>query len=396
MKTHWKNRLGTGFLILAAALLVVGPAVAQMGELARHSEAYAWSSGIFQGSQDHLAKGMAAELMASEVVAVSGSPWLQLQFHSLRLGKGSYLEITSILDSATQRLDAETARQWRYQSAYFNGDSVEISLYVAPFDRDVFVNLDKVVVGEWQPISKSLCGADDRVPANDARVGRIVPIGCTGWIVDNGKYVTAGHCLNSNNSQILEFNVPISNSDGSINHPGPEDQYPIDQGSFQFTDGGVGNDWGVFATFANSTTGQTAFNAQGAAFSLKQDLGPANIRITGFGVDNGTENQSHQTEVGPNAGSSGTTMRYETDTTGGNSGSPVIDNATNMAVGVHTHGGCGSTSGNNSGTSLFHNAFWQTLTGSGPSCSPKGASCTQNSDCCSNKCRGKSGRKSCK
>jgi hypothetical protein len=51
-------------------------------------------------------------------------------------------------------------------------------------------------------------------------------------------------------------------------------------------------------------------------------------------------------------------MRYRTDTTGGNSGSPVIDDATNVAVGVHTHGGCTSSGGNNSGTSLFSAAFW--------------------------------------
>ena len=51
-------------------------------------------------------------------------------------------------------------------------------------------------------------------------------------------------------------------------------------------------------------------------------------------------------------------MRYVTDTEGGNSGSPVIDGLTNNAVGVHTHGGCTSSGGNNNGTSTFHAAFW--------------------------------------
>jgi hypothetical protein len=36
------------------------------------------------------------------------------------------------------------------------------------------------------------------------------------------------------------------------------------------------------------------------------------------------------------------------------------------------------------------------LYGSGGSCSPKGASCTSNGQCCSNKCKGPSGGKSCK
>lgn len=52
-------------------------------------------------------------------------------------------------------------------------------------------------------------------------------------------------------------------------------------------------------------------------------------------------------------------MRYQTDTEGGNSGSPVIDEATGNAVGVHTHGGCSTSGGgNNSGTSTFNTAFW--------------------------------------
>jgi V8-like Glu-specific endopeptidase len=51
-------------------------------------------------------------------------------------------------------------------------------------------------------------------------------------------------------------------------------------------------------------------------------------------------------------------MKYVTDTEGGNSGSPVIDALTNTAVGVHTHGGCTSSGGNNNGTSTFHAAFW--------------------------------------
>ncbi len=130
---------------------------------------------------------------------------------------------------------------------------------------------------------------------------------------------------------------------------------------------GVGNDWGTFEVFPNSITGLMPKDAQGAFWPLVQDLGPDSIRITGYGVDDtppgttggrNSDNQTQQTHVGPNAGSSGTTMRYVTDTEGGNSGSPVIDGATGNAVGVHTHGGCTSSGGNNNGTSTFNSAFW--------------------------------------
>ncbi len=157
----------------------------------------------------------------------------------------------------------------------------------------------------------------------------------------------------------MEFNVPLSLPGGTIQHPGPEDQYsvlmlPLNIG----TGGGVGNDWGVFEVFPNSITGLMPKEAQGAFWPLMQDLGPDSIRITGYGVDGGAANQTQQTHIGPNAGSSGTTMRYVTDTQGGNSGSPVINGLTGVAVGVHTHGGCNSSGGNNNGTSTFHPDFW--------------------------------------
>ena len=93
-------------------------------------------------------------------------------------------------------------------------------------------------------------------------------------------------------------------------------------------------------------------------------LAPPTIRITGYGVDfnDPTRNQTQQTSNGPNAGSAVTTMRYQVDTEGGSSGSPVIDDATGEAVGVHTNGGCNQAGGgSNSGTSTFNTAFWNAL-----------------------------------
>jgi hypothetical protein len=161
----------------------------------------------------------------------------------------------------------------------------------------------------------------------------------------------------------MEFNVPMSTTGGTIQHPGPEDQYAVDASTINGVNGGIGNDWGVFQVFNNSITGLHPIVAQGDAFTVVQNLLPDSIRITGYGVDSTppSYNQVQQTNVGPNAGSSGTTMRYRTDTEGGNSGSPVIDEATNTAVGVHTHGGCTTTGGNNNGTSTFHPAFWDAI-----------------------------------
>jgi V8-like Glu-specific endopeptidase len=51
-------------------------------------------------------------------------------------------------------------------------------------------------------------------------------------------------------------------------------------------------------------------------------------------------------------------LRYRVDTEGGNSGSPVVDEATGMSISIHTNAGCTSGGGSNSGTSNFNTALW--------------------------------------
>jgi hypothetical protein len=75
------------------------------------------------------------------------------------------------------------------------------------------------------------------------------------------------------------------------------------------------------------------------------------IRITGFGVDTGTANQTNQTHVGALSSITTSALSYTADTTGGNSGSPVIWENQGVAIGIHTHGGCTTSGGSNSGTS---------------------------------------------
>ncbi len=341
-------------LTLAASSMQIA---AQPAAIPSKTVDYHWHSGSHSATGE---VGRAAVNVAyRDTISVSGSPWIQLRFSDVNLGQASYIQVTSLADGASQRLDANELQHWGNQSAYFNGDAVEIELYVASGDSDVGVAVNEVVAGEKAANTRSLCAADDRISSTEPRVARIDPIGCTGWIAENGKILTAGHCLAGGNSnQILSFNPPQSLPDGTVQFPGPEDQYAIDQSSFQFNSGGVGNDWGIFQVFNNSVTGLQPIQAQGA-FTVVRDLGPANIRISGFGLDSGTSNQTNQTNVGPNAGSSGTTMRYITDTMGGNSGSPVIDNQTGRSVGIHTHGGCTSTgTDNNSGTSFFNTELW--------------------------------------
>jgi len=89
---------------------------------------------------------------------------------------------------------------------------VELQLYVASLDNDVFLRMEEVTVGEWAPgeIPESQCGPlDDRVPSSDPAAGRLLDIGCTAWIICDGRLVSAGHCSGTPSLlDMVEFNVP--------------------------------------------------------------------------------------------------------------------------------------------------------------------------------------------
>ena len=325
-------------------------------------------SGLVQNSSTSPATIGLPQVVYSKIVTVPGSSWLRLEYEGVLLAgnaepghDGSFLRITSLLDGAVQTQHLRHVGEWQDTSAYFNGDSVLVELLAHQNTGENRLMLRNAIAGPAQPLSTdSICGpTDDRVLSNDGRVGRNQPTGCTSWMINDCNHcmLTAGHCAGSG-LQVVEFNVPLSTSSGSLQHPGPQDQYAVDPASLQTNGGlGVGNDWAYFGVFANSTTGLTPHQSNGMqAFDLVTP--PAvtgqSIRVTGNGSTSSPVSPTwylvQKTHAGPYFSFAGTTIRYTTDTTGGNSGSPVIVDGTNQAIGIHTHGGCSSTGGANSGT----------------------------------------------
>lgn len=313
------------------------------------------------------------QVVWSKFVSVAGSAWLRLEYEGVMLSgsadpslNGSFLRITSMLDGAVQTQHLRHIGEWQDTSAYFNGDTVLVELLAHANTGDNRIILKNAIAGPAAPLGvDTICGpTDDRQLSSDGRVGRNQPTGCTSWMINDCKHclLTAGHCAGSG-LQVVEFNVPLSSGGGSIQHPGPQDQYAVDTGSLQTNGGqGVGNDWAYFGVFDNSTTGLSPYNANGMqAFDLQTtppSVSGQNIRITGNGSTTSpvspTWHLVQKTHAGPYFSFSGSTVRYTTDTTGGNSGSPVIVDGTNHAIGIHTHGGCSSTGGSNIGTGSNH------------------------------------------
>lgn len=293
------------------------------------------------------------------VVTVPGAAWVRLHFAAVDLPPGAVLRLESLADGAVQVMDAAALERWGDSSAYFNGAQVRVE-----FVPGGGIGSGRVILGEAEASmpdgggAASICGTfDNRAPIDDARVARLLPAGCTAWIVDDvaGCLVGAGHC-GPGAGTVVEFNVPPSLPGGQIVHPPPADQYVVDPASVQALDEPTGDDWAYFGCLPNETTGLSPRAAQGgAAFILEHPPAPAGqpVRVSGYGVDNqATLNGTLQSHVGPYTMQFGFVLRHEVDTEAGNSGSPMIDEGTGRVFGIHNSGGCGRFSGTNGGTGV--------------------------------------------
>ena len=337
------------FVKAALCLALVASAGAQTSPTNHIDMVYSHDTGLVQNL------GQRADVTASFTVEVSGTHWLRLYFSKAILPRGTEVRISSWADGDVQILTGQNMAQWQNTSCYLNGDKLQVEIFAEVWADPARLVLAEVDAGLAQPPG-SICGSsDDRVASSDSRAARMLPIGCTGWLFEDcsGCFMTAGHC--GGGLSVAQFNVPASSASGALVNPPASDQYAVDAASIQSNGGlGVGNDWAVFGCFDNATSGLQASAVQGPGYTLAASMPVTGMatRITGYGTDGGSANQTQQTHVGPLVDNSGTQLGYVTDTTGGNSGSPVIHEASGNAIGIHTHGGCSASGGNNWGTQV--------------------------------------------
>ena len=340
--------------LLASTLLFACALHAQVQEASFRLVSQTLDSGARNGNQ------AAGSIVFQDFVGASEAKWLRLHLDGTVLPPGSRLFLTSVPDGAVQWFDGESLRDYGHRSAYFNGNAVVIELQAGPGSHGNRVRVSTIEAGlDAEPVTDSICGTtDDRALSNDARQGRQYPTGCTSWLISESVVLTAGHCT-ANAAQQIHFNVPLSSSTGGLRFPLPEDQYPYDTTTLQRLDAGVGADWAAVRTVRNSNTGLFPGQRQGSWYALGAVPGAPSgntIRITGYGTTaspvDPSYNQAQKTHTGPLSVVGPTNLGYATDTTGGNSGSPILHENTGMAVGIHTHGGCSSTGGYNQGTRI--------------------------------------------
>ncbi|HTF91027.1 MAG TPA: hypothetical protein VK843_21610, partial [Planctomycetota bacterium] len=209
-----------------------------------------------------------AQVVISFPVNVHNAPWMRLFFSRIELagdpdaGTGSILRLTSIYDAEVQELDARGVARWLSTSAYFNGDTVLVEVLAQPGTGANRIVLDRVTAGKpMQGTTDFICAIDLRVPSFDGRGARLLPPGCSTWMISDCAtcFLSAGHCATAN--MVVQFNVPPSQANGTLVNPPIEDQFPVDPISTRAQSLGVGVDWMYFGAMVNNL-GETPMQHQ--------------------------------------------------------------------------------------------------------------------------------------
>jgi hypothetical protein len=282
-----------------------------------------------------------ARILHVERIALNDPAWQRLYFGEIELGPGSFLRITSEADGEVQVLDAEALEMWSNSSAYFNG-VVTVELVGGPqTPRNRLVIEKRAFETEATAPTGTgcgICGPDDRVPSGETWSARLLPAGCSASIYNTDSCaVSAGHCVGG--GMVMQFNVPPSTAGCGILNPPIAEQFPVIQ--FQFSNGGVGNDWAAMRVGTNNL-GQTPFQRYGQSRPIATTPPQTNQSLTiwGYGVDDQcTESQTQQTSSGNVTSVSTTFFNHNVDATFGNSGSGILRNGAEI-LGIATHCPC--------------------------------------------------------
>lgn len=304
-------------------------------------------------------------------VSEPGAAWIRIHCDLFDIGPDDYVRFTSVLDGDTYRILGRHATEapGEYYSYPLNGDQVTVEIVAAPGGGPHSgIHIDWIDVGDVPFPLDTICGpTDDRAASADPRVARMKvkkngrTYVCTSFLIsDNGCFLTAGHCLDGVDlskpgNVVTQFNTPASTSSGATQNPPAADQFKMDADVPPcFSNGGKGDDYGVYKAAPNEKSGESAGSGR-EPFPLKTSAPAVGdpATVTGHGADDGAANFTQQSHTGTVTGVAGNTIGHNADTRGGNSGSPIT-NASGGVAGIHTHGGCDESGGSNSGTLITH------------------------------------------
>ena len=144
MKEQVVISLGMGVVLWGLVPVMMA---AQPAPIPFFKQPYFLHSGFHSSTLDPSEGGH--EMVFKHKVRIPEAAWLWLQFGEVNLGERSFMTITSLEDWSQQRHTAKTLAEWRNSTAFFNGDAVEVKLFVAAGEQNIFFELVEVSVGEF-------------------------------------------------------------------------------------------------------------------------------------------------------------------------------------------------------------------------------------------------------
>ena len=235
----------------------------------------------------------------SKTVGVDDGTWIIVRFESFNLGDDT-LTITSLEDPDQEQVFTQNKlEKWGGLSARFSGGTVRIVVSLLEDNGRSFYTIKDFMVGDEEAIanqssgseealaSESLAGQDSRRRSFDGRIARIMPVGCTALTLNNGVFLTAGHCV-TEEMLILEYRVPKSLSSGAPMPPLVRHQFKVDPLSVRYSAKGPGDDWAVFSVHENDD-GLTPDQIYGG-FDFTIEAAEGRIAVRGYGRDDGIDN----------------------------------------------------------------------------------------------------------
>lgn len=204
----------------------------------------------------------------------------------------------------------------------------------------------------------SLCGADDRVPANFGPVGVTQafdaeqnPGVCTVTLVSESCAITAGHCLPVIGR--IHFGAETFRSDTRTGSKSSLSDFEVDPSFVRALSTQIGNDWAVFRILPHQISGRFPGEIYGY---LELELNPqaavpSQLQTVAYGVSGrfAFDDLMQMQSEGGVLWDSNRILYHDLDTGLGSGGTVLIDQFNGKGYAIHTHGGC-NTMGNNKAT----------------------------------------------
>ena len=352
-------------------------------------------------------------------------------FEHFKLPEGAFLQVEgingvrSVTYAGEGKVVPDSVGFW---GTHLPGTQATLELYSSVAVPAGAVRLDRYARGtdaylrfQEEYAEKALCGADDSEWAQckggtmydkSRAVARLLIGGtgaCTGWLVGSeGHLMTNEHCITTNSeagNTDYEFMAEGSCNTNCASWGACPGTVAASSGTLVKDNATLDYALILLPNNPSNTYGYLQMRNAGAQLG-EQIYIPQHPQAWGKKIaDTAGSSPATVTTVtaAPCSGGQGNAdVGYMADTQGGSSGSPVIGTSDHAVIALHHCANCPNRGVpidkviGDLGSSVPADATVGGAPPPPPACFPAGDSCSSNSDCCSNRCRGRSGRKTCK